>query len=309
MSTTTPPATSDAPDLRTGWSLTLTRTFDAPAALVFDAWTRPEHLLRWYCPRDFTVLSAECDPRPGGRWRSAMRSPEGDEFVHHGVYREVTPPRRLVFTHAWEKNHLEPVADTLITIDFVERDGRTTMTFTHAGFATEASRDSHEGGWSEAFDNLAAALASDREVRFARTFDAPRALLFDAFTRPEMIRRWLFGPDEWPLVECRVDPRVGGRLRYVWRHVTTGKEMAVNGMFREVTPPQRLVHTELFEEDWTGGETVVTTTFEERDGRTTVTLAIVYSSRQARDAALATGMSEGMSRCFARLDVLIAAER
>lgn len=145
---------------------------------------------------------------------------------------------------------------------------------------------------------------SDREVVVTRVFDAPRRLVFEAHIRPELVLRWLWGPDDWPLVECTIDARVGGRFRYVWRHAEKG-DMAMRGEFREIVAPARIVHTELFDEDWTGGETVVTTVFEERDGRTTVTATVLYSSREARDGALRSGMTDGWSRALDRLEALL----
>ena len=148
-------------------------------------------------------------------------------------------------------------------------------------------------------------LRGDREFTLTRTFDAPRRLVFDAFTRPEMVRQWLFGPAEWPLVHCEIDLRVGGKLRYVWRHKERG-DMGMSGVFQDVAVPERLVHTELFDEDWTGGETLLTTTFVESGGRTTVASTVRYSSQTARDAVLKTPMLEGWSQGHDRLDELLA---
>lgn len=145
---------------------------------------------------------------------------------------------------------------------------------------------------------------SDREVRITRAFNAPRQLVFDAHTKPELVKRWLYGPEEWPMIQCEIDLRVGGRLRYVWRHAEQG-EMAVSGVFREIVAPERLVHTELFDEDWTGGETVVTTVFEEHSGRTTMIATVLYSSREARDGALKTGMIDGWSAALDRMEELL----
>jgi uncharacterized protein YndB with AHSA1/START domain len=148
-------------------------------------------------------------------------------------------------------------------------------------------------------------LPSEREFTLTRTFDAPRRLVFDAYTRPEMVKQWLFGPAEWAMVVCEIDLRVGGKLRYVWRHKERG-DMGMSGVFREVAVPERLVHTELFDEDWTGGETLLTTTFVESGGRTTVASTVRYSSQAARDAALETPMVEGWSQGHDRLDELLA---
>lgn len=138
-----------------GHTLIMHRTFDAPRILVWKAWTKAEHLLCWICPAGFRVLFAENDLRPGGRWRSGMRSPEGEDFIHCGEYLEIEKPSRLVFTHTWERNSLKPRALTKIIVVLNERDGKTDMIFIQAGLATEESACSHKGGWTGAFENLA----------------------------------------------------------------------------------------------------------------------------------------------------------
>lgn len=146
--------------------------------------------------------------------------------------------------------------------------------------------------------------SGDRHLVITRTFDAPKRLVFDAMTRPEMLKDWMFGPEGWSLPHCEADLRPGGAWRYVWRH-EDGREMGAGGRYLEFTPPERTVHTELFDEDWTGGETVVTTTYEETNARTTVTLFIEYSSEDARGRVLKSPMAEGMEAGFARLDALL----
>lgn len=148
---------------------------------------------------------------------------------------------------------------------------------------------------------------SDREVAMTRVFDAPRQLLFDAWTKPAFLKRWLYGPEEWPLVVCEIDLRVGGALRFVWRH-RDGKDMGMSGIYREIAPLERIVHTEVWDEDWTGGEALVTLTLAEIAGKTTVTQTILYSSRAARDAVLKTPMDQGMAQSYDRLAGLLASK-
>ncbi len=138
-----------------GHTLILQRSFDAPRVLVWKAWTEAEHLMRWICPAGFRVLFAEADLRIGGKWRSGMRSPEGEEYIHAGEYLEIDPPSRLVFTHKWERNDLEPRVTTEITVVLNERDGKTDMIFVQSGLGTRESAASHKHGWTGAFDNLA----------------------------------------------------------------------------------------------------------------------------------------------------------
>lgn len=148
---------------------------------------------------------------------------------------------------------------------------------------------------------------SDLEIAMTRSFDAPRHLVWDAFTKPELAKRWLYGPDKWKLERCELDVRIGGALRYEW-HGPDGEVMGLSGVYREVAPPERMVHTEIFDEDWTGGETLVTTTFTEEDGKTTVIMTVLYASKEARDGALATAMAQGMEMGYVRLDELLAGE-
>lgn len=138
-----------------GHTLILHRSFEAPRILVWKAWTEAEHLMRWLCPAGFRVLFAEVDLRTGGKWRSGMRSPEGNEYVAGGEYLEIDRPSRLVLTHKWESNELEPRVTTEITVALNERDGKTDMIFVQSGLGTVESALSHKGGWTGAFDSLA----------------------------------------------------------------------------------------------------------------------------------------------------------
>ncbi|MFE0757656.1 SRPBCC domain-containing protein [Inquilinus sp. NPDC058860] len=140
----------------TGPELVITRLFDAPRSLVFKAWTEPEHLVRWLGPKDFAASAVRLDVRPGGTWSAVITSPEGRSHGMAGVYREVAPPERLVFTFAWDEEEAERM---LIALTFLERGGRTEMTFRQTGFRSAESRDSHREGWNECFDKLPGFLA------------------------------------------------------------------------------------------------------------------------------------------------------
>lgn len=154
---------------------------------------------------------------------------------------------------------------------------------------------------------LDADTPSDRELRFRRQFDAPAQLVFDAHTKPDLLKRWMLGPDGWIMAVCEVDLRVGGGYRIVWRHEVKGDEMGLSGTYREIEAPRRLVNTELFDVDWTGGETLCTLLLDDVEGRTDMTLLILYPSEAARDGALQTGMMDGMEAGYVRLDQLVVA--
>lgn len=144
----------------------------------------------------------------------------------------------------------------------------------------------------------------EREVVITRSFDAPRRLVFDAMTQPGLLARWLYGPPGWTLAVCDVDLRVGGSYRYVWKS-PDGALMGMGGVHREIVAPERLVATQLFDEDWTGGEALSTMVLSEREGRTTLTITMRYASREARDAVLKTPMEQGMAMSYDRLAALL----
>jgi uncharacterized protein YndB with AHSA1/START domain len=128
-------------------------------------------------------------------------------------------------------------------------------------------------------------MPTDREIAMTRVFDAPRALVFEAWTKPELLKRWLYGPEEYPLVVCEIDLRVGGALRFVWRsRDEKDAGMGMSGVYREIAPPDRLVFTEVWDQDWTGGEALVTIIFTEHAGQdhADADSALFVSSRARR---------------------------
>lgn len=146
----------------------------------------------------------------------------------------------------------------------------------------------------------------DRDIVISRTFNAPRRLVFDAFTKPELVRRWQFGPAGWSFKVCEIDLRVGGAYRYVWWKESTGEEMGMGGVFREITPPSRLVATEKFDDPWYPGEGVGTIELVEQRGKTLLTQTVRYESREARDAVLRSPMESGLTVGYDRLESLLA---
>jgi uncharacterized protein YndB with AHSA1/START domain len=141
--------------------LVITRTFDAPRALVFRAWTTPEHMVRWMGPPSHPAKSCNMDFRVGGAYRACLRSADGKEHCMRGVYREIAEPERLVFTFSWEEEG-ERGRENLITVTFGDLGDKTKMTFRHAFFETVENRDDHNQGWNGSFNRLAEFLANER---------------------------------------------------------------------------------------------------------------------------------------------------
>lgn len=134
--------------------LVITRTFNAPRELVFKMWTDPQHMRKWWGPRDYPACHIEADVRPGGRFRHCLESSAGDESLwHNGVFREVVPPERLVFTFKWEEAG-ERGLETIVTVTFADAGGKTRMTLRQTPFQSDAERDGHGVGWNSAFDRL-----------------------------------------------------------------------------------------------------------------------------------------------------------
>ena len=153
-------------------------------------------------------------------------------------------------------------------------------------------------------DKLNIAATSDREIEMSRGFKAPRSLVFETLTVPALVSRWLLGPPGWSMPVCEIDLRVGGAYRYVWRG-GDGTEIGVSGVYREITPPERLVCTEIFDQSWYPGEAIITTILEDKDGETRLRTIMRYESRAARDAVLASPMESGASASYDRLAALL----
>ena len=154
-------------------------------------------------------------------------------------------------------------------------------------------------------------LPSDREVKVMRSFKAARSLVYRAYTEPALLQRWLLGPPGWSMPVCEMDVRVGGRYQWRWRSDKDGSEFGFAGTFREVQPSSRLVHTETYDpgtvaDAFPQNESLVSVTFTEEGGITTVTTLINFASKEARDAALATGMTDGMEQSYQLLDAQLS---
>ena len=149
---------------------------------------------------------------------------------------------------------------------------------------------------------------SDTDIEMVRVFDAPRRLVYDALTKPELVSRWLgvFGGHTMPV--CEIDLRVGGKYRYVWT-MPEGGLMGMGGVFKEIVPHERIVVTEKFDDAWYPGEAVNITTLAEKGGRTTMSLLVRYESKDARDAVLKSGMETGVDASYDTLDGVLASLR
>jgi len=154
--------------------------------------------------------------------------------------------------------------------------------------------------------SLKVSTPSEREISLTRTFDAPRSLVFDAYTKPELLKRWAGGPAGWNLVVCEVDLRVGGAWRWVIEG-PDGQQMGLGGVYLEIVPPERLVSTEAYDNPWYEGEATSRIDLDERAGRTTLTLTVRYASQAVRDAVLQGPAAQGVAAGLDKLAEVLAA--
>jgi uncharacterized protein YndB with AHSA1/START domain len=268
-------------------TIVMTRVFDAPPRLVFEAYSKPEHVSRWWGPGDHTLFVCEMDFRPGGVWRFVLRGPDGRERPFKGVYREIAPPDRLVYTFIYD---VEGIRDheAVETLTFEWRDGKTTLTNTVLHKTVEA-RDGHlqagmETGASETLDRLAEVLRTmDREIVISRVFDAPRELVWEVWTDPKHVVHW-WGPNGFTTTIETMDVRPGG----VWKHVMhgpDGTDYPNKSVFREVVKPERIVYSHGGgREDGPGAHFEATWTFEALGGnKTRATGRMVFASAADRE--------------------------
>jgi uncharacterized protein YndB with AHSA1/START domain len=156
-------------------------------------------------------------------------------------------------------------------------------------------------------DTLQVTTPSEREIAMTRAFNAPRSLVFDALTKPELVKRWLGVFGGWSMEVCDIDLKVGGTYRYLWRGAD-GRQMGMRGVYREIARPERIICTESFDEKWyEGGDALDTTVLMEQGGKTTLTTTVRYASQQVRDAVLRSPMEHGVAKSYDKLAELLAA--
>jgi uncharacterized protein YndB with AHSA1/START domain len=264
--------------------MVITRVFDAPRELVFACWTEPQHLQHWQgAPRGFTVTSSESDIRPGGFFRICMRSPEGVDRWLEGGYREIVKPERLVYTHVWLDANQKRGQETLVTVTFAERDGKTELTLRQTGFASVEARDGHGYGWRSALDVLVDYLGQTaRSIVVTRVFDAPRTLVFDAWTDAKHVGRW-WGPKGFTTTTHAIDVRPGGVWRFTM-HGPDGTDYPNKITYLEIAKPERLVYDH--GDQGEPGYFQSTVTFVEEGMKTRLSLRMLFPTAEERDAVV-----------------------
>ena len=297
-----------------------TRVFDAPRERVFEVLTKPEHIQKWWGPYGVGIATVEIEPRPDGQLFVAERWPDGSMNYFSGIVREVTPPSRVVYAFHFvdEKRRRVSLERAAVPPDWrgeiaqevtLEAEGpRTRVTIRLTGFPSEKWGEMAKHGLAESFvrlenavvDDMRVTPAGDREIVITRTFDAPRALVFEALTKAEHVKKW-WGPRQYGPVSATADFRTGGHYRFA--QSSPQGEVAFSGEVRE-SSPERIVYVEEFEA-MPGHAAVATVTLDERAGKTFMTLRSVYQSREDRDAVIASRMEWGARLSYLQLDQVL----
>jgi uncharacterized protein YndB with AHSA1/START domain len=293
--------------------IVVSRLFDAPRELVFEAWTNPQHVPHWFGPNRFNTTIHEMDVRPGGVWRLTMHGPDGRDYRNHIVFLEVVKPARLVYKHEPEPGS-EPVSFQT-TVTFAAEGCQTRLTlrmlFPSSEAREHAVRTYHadEGG-IQTLGRLAAHLPqmAVKDLLLTRVFDAPRELVFRAWTERDRLQRW-WRPKGFTNPVCEVDVRPGGAIRIEMVGPGGWACPPMVGVFLEAVAPERLVFTTVLL-DANGKalfEVLNVVTFEDIGGKTRLTLrAIVTKTTETAQQYLA-GMDQGWSESLDRLALEAAA--
>jgi uncharacterized protein YndB with AHSA1/START domain len=305
---------------RTGYEISITRIFDAPRELVWKAWTDPEMAKEWMGPRGFATTEFTTSDQEGGRWHLTMvgQRPGSDQVVtlgQGGTILEIKPPELLKYTFGWDNRASVGLGDgpkeNVITIRFEDRGEKTVMHFHQGPFATESERDGHNGGWNSAFDCFAefvlrvqpkqAADGVPSELHLRRFFAAPRQLVFDAWTKPEMVKEW-WGPKGFTIPKCEIDARQGGEF-LIQMKFPDGTVGALKGRYVEFYPPYRFhyIGTPLDKDGNAMCETWTSVFFEEKNGGTEVVLDGHYTKPPADPARSLQGAREGWKQMLEKL--------
>ncbi len=309
--------------------LTITRVYDAPAAAVWDAWTDPAQVAQWWGPRGFTLTTHSKDFRPGGHWAYTMHGSDGTDYENKTIYFEVEERRKLVYDHGGNDDR-PPLFR--VTVLFNEVDGQThmdmTMTLPTPEAAEEARTFIKQAGGNATWDRLAEYLEEEstgkRKFVINRSFDAPRAVLFDMWTKPEHFARWL-SPPGFEVRFHRADVRPGGSAFYsMWND--SGLTIYGRYEYREINRPDRLVYAQQScDQDeniirhplapaWPETLLITVELNEEGPDQTRVTLTWEPYGRATPDEVAAfvkdrAGMTQGWTGSFDNLESLLAAQQ
>lgn len=287
--------------------LEVKRLIKAPRERVWQAWTSPTEIAQWFGCKDTVCTSVKSDLQIGGEFAVEMKPAAGGDGCNgvSGVYLEIHPPQKLVYTWVWKNHPAIGSGETLVTIHFAEVNGWTEIHLRHEGFVTAEIRDLHAHGWNGCFDHVEKHL---NRLVLTRIFDAPAELLWKAWTNAEMLQQWFKPHPDYKVPSIRMDARIGGKYR-IQTQRPDGEYFTAAGICRELVPNQRLVLTWGWEKDGGGNEfgeveheTVLTLEFQALpNNRTKLTLTQEnFASVDSRDRH-----EHGWTTCIEQLALFV----
>lgn len=316
-------AAAPVPEATADREIIISRTFHAPRALVWDAWTKPEHVVKWWGPRGFTTETKRHEFQVGGAWEHTMVGPDGTRFPNKSIFKEIVPQERIVYSHGGGREDGDiPGANFTATWTFEALDGGKTRVTGRMLFPSAAARDhvvkafgAIEGG-KQTLERLGEQLAAMQSKPFVitREFAAPRDLVWKVWTEREHFTRW-FGPKGMAVTLVQFDLRPGGMCHY-FMAMPDGKKLWGKAAYREIVPPTKLVWINSFSDENAGTtrhpfttgwplQMLTVVTFAENAGKTTVTVNWLPidaddDERRVFDGNLAS-MNGGWSGTFEQL--------
>jgi len=320
-------STATATQPMKGYELKITRTFDAPRELVWKAWTDPKMAKQWMGPRGFQTTDFTTSMEVGGKWERSMQGfvPAIQQVVtlhQSGIIQEIKPPELLVYTFAWDAPEDvgltdKDIQEMTVIVHFAEKGKKTVMTFTQGPFLSASARDGHNGGWNSAFDKFAEFLLAEQpgrvedpddvpsELHLRRVFTAPRQVVFDAWTKPEILAQW-WGPKNFTNPVCNFEARIGGEL-YVEMRSPDGAIYPMSGKVVEFYPPYRFhFTTSALDKDGNAlFQTWNSVFFAEVEGGTEVILDVHVMNQTEEAPQYLKGMREGWSMSLEKLSDLL----
>ena len=300
--------------------IVMERVLDAPRERVFEVFTKPEHIQKWWGPKRVGIAEVEFDARVGGGMFVAERGADGSMHRFAGVVREIVPPKRVVIAFHFVDEDRRRVGSSRAAVPD-EWDGeivqdvtlaaegpRTRVTIRLSGSPSREWGEMAKLGLAENFgrveravmDDMRVTTSGDRDILITRTFDAPRKLVYEALTNVEHLKSW-WGPRQYGPVTATADFRAGGHYRFA--QSSPQGEVAFSGEVKE-SSPERIVYVEEFEA-MPGHAALTTVTLDERDGKTFMTVRSTYQSKDDRDAVIASGMEWGARLSYLQLDEVL----
>ncbi len=282
--------------------LTITKLLNAPVELVWEVWTKPEHIKNWWGPDGFYNTIFEMDVRPGGTWEFVMHGPDGTNYKNKSVFREITRHKKIVYEHV-------SAPKFIATVEFEEQEKKTLLTWnmlfeTTEEFIRTVKTFKADEGLKQNIIKLGSYLENGYpadELTFTRTINAPRELVFKAWTDEKMLAKW-WGPNGFTSPVCRWEAKPGGKIRIDMK-APDGNIFPMEGEVHEVDNPRKVRFTSaaLGENSERLFEVMNTVTLAESDGKTILTLHVKANRIKPGSEPYIKGMNEGWSQSIERL--------